>query len=428
MFSSYACRVDIRMLIIEVAEKLGLIATAALVSVLVPPLRNRLLGMGGRPRDRLMAFLFGMCLAMWGSKMGVSWLGHHVHVSAIGVLIAAILGGSRAGVLTGLGSGLFYVFRVDDSLGLVGIVFSVTEGAIAGALVDRAPRLFQGWRALWVTLALQLAKFGAVGVALMAFSPEHAFFAAWPAHLVQALGNAFGVALFVVVARVVLAREEAAVALVQARAAADQLALEALRRRLEPHFLFNALNALRATIRTNPSRARDLVSHLADLYRYLLTHPHDAPLESEVDHALSYLAIEQARLGEGRLSYERRISADVAHLRVPALLLQPLVENAVKHGIAAHDGRGQVELSAKQDAGELRIEVRNQSEGSHLGPVTRGAGIAVTTLRQHLMQRFEGRASLELVPVERGMNVTVRLPCDMLLTHPVSLAPRVDAA
>ena len=80
--------------------------------------------------------------------------------------------------------------------------------------------------------------------------------------------------------------------------------------------------------------ARELVADIADLYRYLLHHTDDAPLAAEVSHATSYLMIERARLGGSRLRVETDIPAELAVLRVPSLLLQPLVENAVKHGIA----------------------------------------------------------------------------------------------
>jgi LytS/YehU family sensor histidine kinase len=226
----------------------------------------------------------------------------------------------------------------------------------------------------------------------------------------QVLASAAGLTIFVVVARVVLSREEAAVALVEARAAANALELAALRSRLEPHFLFNALNTLRATIRTDPRQARELVSDLADLYRYLLNHPEDARLEDEVEHACSYLAIERVRLGRGRLSVETDVAEDVADVRVPALLLQPLVENAVKHGVAAHDGEGMVRVVARRDGQTLRLEVQNVNSGTSLGKVEQGAGIALHTLRERLSKRYTGTASLELVPTGSGMHAVVELP------------------
>lgn len=399
---------DVRILAIELAEKIGLLATAGLVCVLFPPLRDRLLGVA-QPRDRLVGVALGIVLAMWGAKMGETWLGLHVNVRAIGVFIAAILGGVRGGLVAGLAGGAFYVFRVDDSLGAACIIASVLNGTAAGIVVDRAPQLFQGWRAFPTALAVQLGQVLFVGIGLLAVD-EPVYLTAWPAQLLQAFGNAAGVTMFAVTARVVLQREEDAVALVQARAAADAMALEALRRRLEPHFLFNALNTLRATIRTNPILARELVLDLADLYRYLLHHPEDAPLEDEVAHAEDYLAIERARLGADRLRVEKTIAEEVRRLRVPALLLQPLVENAVKHGVAAKEGEGLVRVVAQQDGPHVVLEVEDRSEGRAIGKVDAGSGIALSTLRERLAKRYGAAASLELLPTEHGMRAIVKLP------------------
>jgi len=404
--------VDVRLLLIEIAEKFGLVATAALVCVLVVPLRNRLLGVGGKPRDGLAVFLLGFLLTMWGAKMGESWMGVLVNVHGIGILIAAVLGGTRVGFFTGLLGGLFLTFRVDPTLGWVGVAASTIDGTLAGWLAEKKPIAFQGNRTFLTASMLQIVRFGFVAIVLAIVDPVAAgvWVGGWPAHLVQLAGIAAGATFFVVVARIVLAREEGAVALVEARAAADHLALEALRRRLEPHFLFNALNTLRATIRHDPHKARELVSDLSDLYRYLLNHPEDAPVHSEVDHACAYLAIERARLGDGRLRVETDIAPETRDRRVPALLLQPLVENAVKHGVGAHAGEGVVRVIARRDGGTLRLEVEDESQGEHVGIIEAGSGIALQTLRERLAKRFGGEASLELEPTELGMCARVTLP------------------
>ncbi len=407
---------DVRLLLIEIAEKFGLVATAALVCVLVPPLRNRLLGVGGKPRDGLAVFLLGFLLTMWGAKMGESWMGVLVNVHGIGILISAVLGGTRVGFFTGVLGGLFLTFRVDPTLGWVGVAASTIDGTLAGWLAEKKPIAFQGVRTFATASALQIVRFGFVAIVLAIVDPVGAgvWVGGWPAHLVQLAGIAAGATFFVVVARIVLAREEGAVALVEARAAADHLALEALRRRLEPHFLFNALNTLRATIRHDPHKARELVSDLSDLYRYLLNHPEDAPVHSEVDHACAYLAIERARLGEGRLRVETDIAPETRDRRVPALLLQPLVENAVKHGVGAHAGEGVVRVIARRDGGTLRLEVEDESQGEHVGTIEAGSGIALQTLRERLAKRFGDRASLQLEPTELGMCARVTLPWQAL--------------
>lgn len=398
---------DIRLLILDLFEKLSLIATAGLLGVLVPPLRNRLLGVG-RPRDIGVAVIFGFLLSLWGSTMGTDWLGHHLNLRAVGIIIAGILGGPRAGALTGLLGGGFYVTRVIPEAFPWAVISSVLDGWLAGRMSVRREQMFAGWRVLAAAGAVQLAGL-IVTAAGMAFSGVNPM-GALPSLAVQLAGVAAGVALFVNVALVVISRQEQAVALVEAQAAANALSLTALRSRLEPHFLFNALNTLRATIRRDPEQARALVSDLADLYRYLLHHPHDASLINEVDHACAYLAIEKARLGDERLTVQTSIDDSVRDARVPALLLQPIVENAVKHGIIPKQGPGTITIRASDLGERLRIEVEDEADGPHHGLSTKGSGLALQTLRKRLAQQYDGRANLRLSSLERGTLVTVELP------------------
>ena len=398
---------DIRLLIPELFEKLSLIATAGLLSVLVPPLRNRLLGVG-RPRDIAVVVIFGVLFSLWGSTMGFEWLGHFLNLRAIGIMIAGILGGPRAGALAGLLGGGFYVTRVVPEEFPWALFASVLDGWLAGRMSVRREQMFIGWRVLGAAALVQLAGLTVTGAG-MGFSGSNPILAL-PSLAAQLGGVAVGVALFVNVALVVISRQEQAVALVEAQAAANTLSLTALRSRLEPHFLFNALNTLRATIRRNPEQARALVSDLADLYRYLLHHPHDASLVNEVEHACAYLAIERARLGDERLAVQTSIDASIRDTRVPALLLQPIVENAVKHGITPKQGPGKITIRASDLGERLRIEVEDEADGPHRGSPTKGSGLALQTLRKRLDQQYEGRANLQLSSLERGTLVTVELP------------------
>lgn len=398
---------DIRLLIPELFEKLSLIATCGLIGVLVPPLRNRLLGVG-RPRDIAVVVIFGLLFSMWGSSMGFDWLGHFLNLRAIGIMIAGILGGPRAGALSGLLGGGFYVLRFHPEGFPWDIVASVLDGWLAGRMSVRREQMFIGWRVLGGAAVVQVAGLSvtAVGITASGGSPG----AALPSLAAQLVGVAAGVALFVNVALVVISRQEQAVALVEAQAAANAMSLTALRSRLEPHFLFNALNTLRATIRRDPEQARALVSDLADLYRYLLHHPHDASVMNEVEHACAYLAIERARLGDERLAVQTSVDQSVRDARVPALLLQPIVENAVKHGIIPKQGLGRITIRASDLGSRLRIEVEDEAEGAHHGPPTKGSGVALQTLRKRLKQQYDGLAHLELSSMERGTLVTLELP------------------
>jgi len=264
-----------------------------------------------------------------------------------------------------------------------------------------------------------------VGAGLLLTSQAQRYIPAWPAHVAKLAVNAAGVGLFVAVARLIVSQQESAGALAKAEADAQVAALQALRRRLEPHFLFNALNAVRATIRRDPDKARELVADLSDLYRYLLTHPEDAELGAEVEHAASYLAIERVRLGEERVHVVLEIGDDAKRVRVPSLLIQPLVENAVKHGLARHEGAGTITVRASLQDTVLVIEVRDESEGAVLPPISEpqaksqrgeptgeGAHVALATLRERLTRRFGQQASLTLEQREHGASQVIRIPLD----------------
>ncbi len=398
-------------LLIELAEKMGLLAAAALLAVLIPPLRNRILGVGQR-RDKLAAVALGLGLSAWGAHLGLQAFGDDVNVRAIGIFIAAILGGWKAGLLAGVGAGVFYASLTDGETAPWVIVASVVDGVVAGLIAERRPDWVQGPRVFATTLGVQALHIAIVGVGLLAIGHAERYVPAWPAHVVKVLVNAAGVTLFVLVARLVVTREESAVALANARADADKATLDALRRRLEPHFLFNALTAIRATIRRDPAAARELVSDLADLYRYLLSHPHDAPLRAEIDHASAYLAIERVRLGEERFRVEVDVPSSLEARRVPALLLQPLVENAVRHGVGRREGPGVVRIAARDDAGALVVDVEDRAPGPLL-PADEHAdhhGIALATLRERLARLFGAGATLELVTEPDGARARVRLP------------------
>lgn len=404
-------------MLIELAEKMGLLAAAALLVVLVPGLRARLLGGPSAPGSRVAAAVFGLALSIWGAMLGLEVSGEHFNVRAIGVLLAALLGGPLSGLAAGLGAGLFYASRVDDATAPWVLLASIVDGVLAGVIATRRPEVTRDpVRAGAVALVVQSGHILLVGCGLLLTAQADRYLPAWPAHAAKLAVNAAGVALFVAVAQLIVSQQEAAVALAQAQADAQKASLEALRRRLEPHFLFNALNAVRATIRRDPEKARELVADLGDLYRYLLTHPEDSDLSEEIEHARSYLAIEDVRLGEGRLAVQVELDPAAARLKVPALLAQPLVENAVKHGIARHEGAGTVTIAARTVGEALVLEVTNASEGASIPPVAEpgrredGTQIALATLRARLVARYGPAASLTLDAGPGRAVQTVRIP------------------
>src|SRR5262245_56296457 len=117
-------------LLAALAEKMALLAAAAVFAVLLPPLRKRLLGQGGESCDKAFGMLFGTALSIWGAMLGLEVGGTHINVRAIGVVVAAMLGGQKAGALAGLSSGIFMASRVEDGTGPWVLLASATDGII----------------------------------------------------------------------------------------------------------------------------------------------------------------------------------------------------------------------------------------------------------------------------------------------------------
>ena len=167
--------------------------------------------------------------------------------------------------------------------------------------------------------------------------------------------------------------------------------VEALTARIRPHFLFNSMNTLASLIAIDPVRAEQVVEDLSELFRAALkAGDFDIPLEEELALAQHYLRIEQLRLGD-RLHVEYDL-VDLPQLKLPSLLLQPLVENAVYHGIQPLSAGGTVRLSAKVDAGLLKITVENPFDERLCKP---GNGMAQANITARLRLAFGARANLQ---------------------------------
>lgn len=169
--------------------------------------------------------------------------------------------------------------------------------------------------------------------------------------------------------------------------------LQALRTQLQPHFLFNALNTVSVLMHEDVRSAERILIQLSVLLRRLLEsgEAYEATLGEELGFLKSYLEIEQARFGE-RLRYAVRVPGELMDARVPSLILQPLVENALRHGLAAHARPGRIEIRAERHGDDLRLSVRDDGHGLRAGSVER-VGLSNTRARLQLMygakQRFE---------------------------------------
>ncbi len=196
-----------------------------------------------------------------------------------------------------------------------------------------------------------------------------------------------------------------------------------LRLQLQPHFLFNALNTISATMYDDPAAADEMLDRLAELLRASLRTAQTAevPLAVELDLLASYLAIQRARFGE-RLVVTEEIAAGARQALVPSLFLQPLVENAIRHGRAEHAGQGRVAIRAWVEAESLLLEVENDLAAE---PAVREAGAAASgglglaSTAERLRLLYGEAQSCEAGEVEGGLfRVRIALPWHSAETPP----------
>jgi two-component system LytT family sensor kinase len=189
--------------------------------------------------------------------------------------------------------------------------------------------------------------------------------------------------------------------------------LRALRAQINPHFLFNALNTIADLIVTNPSQAEAMTLRLSKVFRHVLARS-SQPLTSvreEMAFLRTYLDIEEARFGT-RLQVHIEVAPDVAQEPIPSLILQPLVENALKHGLAPKPGQGHLWITARAQGRHVCVHVEDDGIGlSAVGPRRDSLGVGLTNIAQRLSTFYQGRARVALEPRESGgTRVTLLVP------------------
>lgn len=183
-----------------------------------------------------------------------------------------------------------------------------------------------------------------------------------------------------------------------------QAQLQVLKMQLHPHFLFNTLHAISTLMHRDVDAADRMIARLSDLLRLALDNEgvQEVSLKQELELLERYLEIEQTRFRD-RLTVEMHIDSEVLDARVPNLILQPLVENAIKHGIAPRRERGRIEIGARRSNGTLAISVRDDGRG-----LTHGAeekikeGVGLSNTRARLSQLYGAQASFELQSAPGG--------------------------
>jgi len=196
--------------------------------------------------------------------------------------------------------------------------------------------------------------------------------------------------------------------------AAANAELQALRAQLDPHFLFNTLHSLTQLAREDPVATQDALQRFGELMRYVLKSGRETgtevALEQEVEFVRNYLALEQLRLG-ARLRVIEHIDPDTLELAVPALLLQPLVENAVRHGLAPRRDGGTVRLSATLEQDRLTVSVGDDGNGAEAVRIGDSKGLGLKAVARQLHAHFpEGAEFAVETQARAGFTVSLNMP------------------
>lgn len=199
--------------------------------------------------------------------------------------------------------------------------------------------------------------------------------------------------------------------------------LRALRSQINPHFLFNSFNTIASLIPSEPEKAERMTVRLSSIFRYVLIHA-DRPfssLDEEMEFLRTFLEIEQIRFGE-RLSVTFEVDPSDRHLTIPSLILQPLVENAIKHGVAPKVGKSRIAVGAKRVDDMIQVDIEDdgvglrQDTGSDrhlLARLTSGTGIGLQNIRERLNTLYGPAAKLVLTDLEgAGCRATLTIPVD----------------
>lgn len=371
------------------------------------------------PRGRLyLGLVFGL-MSVVGAVFGLRRADVYVDTALFVVVAGGLSGGMTCGLASGVIGGLV---RLVGPASLRPFAIVTILGGVAGGALHRAlsGRRLRPWEGFLLGAAVGVGQ-AVITVCLVRKWPG-------PEVLVQAmvpLGGltGFGLLSFLLILQMLEARIEQG----RLREELAETRVRFLQAQIRPHFLFNALNTLGSLVRTDPTRAREVVQSLAEFLRatFKTTAP-IVPFAEELALVRAYLDVERARFG-ARLGYAQVVEPECLAQPVPSLLLQPIVENSVRHGFR-EDGRPlEIGLTARRDGDALVIAVQDDGVGfaaealappsgappaAGALPAAAGGGIGLGNCRERLAHLYPGgRASLAVVSTPgQGTRVEVRVP------------------
>lgn len=338
---------------------------------------------------------------------------HALDYSITGVFITGVAVGFLPSMMSVIALSLFFVFYSGEYL--MGVLCFVS--ATAGSMLYY-PELFHNKRRVY-NLTFWMIPVTIIAAVVYRYSPQSWIFSlsnrTLEGDIVVAMSDVIGVFLTMFLWKHYRTKLE----LIESAYNLDKSRLAILSAKINPHFLFNTLNTIAASIRINPNIAREIVFKLSEILRYVLNAENEyKPLKDEIDFIENYLAIETLRFGETRLKVSINVDEEAKELHIPTMLIQPLVENAIKHGIAPlADRRGELIIDVKcqsKQAGldELTIKITDNGPGMIINErVLFGRGIGLVNVRDRLKLLYDKDATLEFDSnLNRGTTATITIP------------------
>ncbi len=391
-------------LVIRLLEKVSVLVASALVLLMLRPAEVWLGETGSEASFRRRAFLVAVLggLAIWGVFLGFELDGLRFNVRMVGIIVAGYLGGAWVGIAVGLPAGVLAAQTV-PAYASFAFAASILNGLLAGLWSRRFGTGLVS--AVVGAVAIQLAYHVGLGGIYAALRFEEALNLASHVelHAAKIAANAVGVTVFMGLLKLVRELEFARRQARTSRAMVRSARLEALRYQIRPHFLFNVLNTLAYLIRTSPARAREMTLDLAEFLRFTLGQGDEqVTLREELDQIARYVDLERARFGDGLVFEVGELPSERAgEVPVPPLILQPLVENAIRHG--SQDDSVQVAIEVDEGDDHLAIRVLDDGPGPPENWRTDGGkgpdsedGVGLQNVRERLQRYYHGHATLSL--------------------------------
>jgi two-component system sensor histidine kinase LytS len=393
-------------LFLDLFERLGLFAILFIFLIRFKAFKRLLTGIASRRDKLVLAFMFGGAGIM-ATYSGFAFHGAIANLRGVAVALAGILGGPLVGLAAGLVAGI-HRYAIDPS-GLTSLscgIATALQGLVAAWLYPRLRRVeYDIFAAFGVGAVNEILKMALILLLAQPFSSALHLVAvlAFPSILVNGLGNAVFVQLISTVFRE------------QQLAKAEIRALQA---QINPHFLFNAISTIISYTRTDPAIATNLLVKLAEFFRNsTATTEREVPLSVELQHCEAYLAIEQARFEE-RVRIHYQIDEAALDCPVPPLILQPLLENGIRHGILPRDEGGDITIQARKEQQNLHIRVADNGVGMDQAKLSglltprqhptgkEGLGIALNNVNARLVALY-GRKRALRIESSPGVGTTI---------------------